>query len=140
MDILELREIKAEKVKALDKFLDSFDDGKTFTKADDNKAKEKLKEIEEINIKIKELEKIEQVKKDRASEKSREPKSTVFADIARAMKNTNAPDIPDNIRAITSTSGSTAIQDPLVVDEIIYALQESNELEQAGVQFVNTEN
>ena len=42
-------------------------------------------------------------------------------------------------RAIVS-SGSALIQNPNVVDDIVYALQSSNPLVDAGVQFVNVEN
>lgn len=70
-----------------------------------------------------------------------EKESFVFADIARSLKfGGEAKDVPSEIRAVTSSSGSAAIQDPHVVDKIIYELQSSNQLAEAGADFRNITN
>lgn len=72
---------------------------------------------------------------------SKDDGNCYLAQMARAVKyGPDAKGLSDEIRAITSTSGSAAIQDPNVMDQVIYELQSSNELAQAGVQFQNTEN
>jgi HK97 family phage major capsid protein len=65
----------------------------------------------------------------------------IFADIARSLKFGHAaPDLPANIKAITSSSGSAVVQDPTLADDIIYALMANNELVEAGASIVNIEN
>ncbi len=59
-----------------------------------------------------------------------------LADVVRSLKfGREAKGIPDEVRAVTSSSGSAAIQDPHVVDELIFKLQANSQLAEAGADF-----
>lgn len=60
-----------------------------------------------------------------------------FGSIFRALS--GAKNVNDETRALVS-SGSALIQNPNVVDDVVYSLQSSNFLNDAGVQFVSTTN
>lgn len=65
----------------------------------------------------------------------------LLAQLARATKfGPGAAGLSEEIKAITSTSGSATLQDPTIMDELILELQAATQLTEAGVQFVNTEN
>lgn len=60
-----------------------------------------------------------------------------FGSVFRALS--GAKDSSDEVRALVS-NGSALIQDPNIVDDVVYNLQSSNFLTDAGVQFVSTTN
>ena len=60
-----------------------------------------------------------------------------FGSIFRALS--GAKNVNDETRALVS-SGSALIQDSNIVDDVVYSLQSSNFLNDAGVQFVSTAN
>ena len=67
--------------------------------------------------------------------------SYILADLARSLKfGKAAKGLSDQVRAITTSSGSAAIQDPHVVDQIILELQSSNQLAEAGADFRQIKN
>ena len=64
-----------------------------------------------------------------------------LADVARALKfGSEAKGISQEVRAVTSTSGSAAIQDPTVLDQIIFELQSENQIAEAGATFKRISN
>lgn len=131
------------------------DSGRRWTAEIDREVAGMQEEIQKISDELKDLEKYERSLANGLDERSnmdgylaankqgeyRPTNKMVFADIARALKfGPGAKGLPENVKALTSTSGSAAIQDPAITSDIIWALQERNELTMAGVQFVNIEN
>lgn len=77
----------------------------------------------------------------RESANSGSGNSFVLADICRSLKHGHAAmNVPENIKALTSTTGSATISDPNVQDQILFALQANNELVDAGVTFTQIDN
>ncbi len=70
----------------------------------------------------------------------KEPKY-LLAEIARSLKfGGEAKGISPEVRNLTSTTGASALQDPKLLDRVIFELQSSNELGAAGATFTRIEN
>jgi HK97 family phage major capsid protein len=145
--VKELLEERGDLLKKADTIVENAQKEKrSITSSEKNEFDTSMDKIDAIDVKLKEIKSQRQRRNviqltnnrnDVMTERNGNERGK--SNLGLTMRQMVGLDLDIENRAIVS-SGSALIQNPIVVDDIVYALQSSNPLIDAGVQFVNIEN
>lgn len=158
MDLLKkYKEDRLDLLEQVDLIFKAHPDGEGYTKAVDARVKKLQDEVQHLDKKISEIEfKEAEAGRELDRRRSGNPHYTpanrdhadgrkgggnLLAQLAVGAKmGPGAPGLSDAVKAVTSTSGASALQDPAIIPDLIAELMPSNQLAEAGVQYVDIMN